>query len=108
MLKLLKFPWMAIRHGEIYGYPITRNPIAWIPFCLALVVGLVVWVLVCIVFILLSPLTLTLAWLSHRSFVRKTGVFSDAGIRFPKAYGRITIAWSDIREVVREREPKSI
>ena len=108
LLKLLKLPWSVFRHGEIHGYRVTRNPIAWIPFFLALPVVLVVWLLFIVGYILLLPLILVWGYLCLRSFQRKAGVFSADGIYFPKAYGRLTIAWLDIREVVREREPKAI
>lgn len=31
-IKLLQIPWVAFRNGRIGGHPITRNPLAWIPF----------------------------------------------------------------------------
>lgn len=108
LLELLKLPWSAFRHGEIHGYPVTRNPIAWIPFFLALPAVFVAWLLFIVGYILFLPLILTWGYLALRSFQRKAGVFSQEGIHFPNAYGRLTIAWSEIREVVREREAKAI
>ena len=108
LLRLLKLPSSAFREGEIYGFRVTRNPIAWIPFFLALSIGLLVWLLFIVGYVLLSPIILVWHYLHRRSFARKAGLFSDLGIHFPRAYGRLTIAWPDIREVVREHQPKVI
>lgn len=109
LLRLLKIPWLVFTRGEAYDVPLTRNPIAWIPFFLALPVLLAAWLLVSILgYVLLLPLSIVGGYFHHCSFQRKAGVFSDAGIHFPKAYGGLTIGWSEIREVVREREPKAI
>jgi len=103
---LFHFPWSAFRHGHIYGVPITRNPIAWIPYLLALPFMLLVWFLIVLGYVLLLPVALAWMYLSVRSFRRKSGIVSGEGIRFPKAYGRLAIAWPDIRKVIREYEPK--
>ncbi len=108
LLRLLKLPCSAFTRGEIYGYRVTRNPIAWIPFFLSLPVIFVVWLLFVIGYALLLPLIIAWGYFCLRSFQRKAGVFSDEGIHFPKAYGKLTIGWSEIREVVREREPKAM
>jgi hypothetical protein len=99
-------PWSAFRHGHIHGVPITRNPIAWIPFFAGLPVVLAVWFLLCALWVLAMPFVIIGNYFSCRSFRRKAGVFSDAGIHFPTAYNRRTIAWLDIREVVREIDYK--
>ena len=107
LFELFKLPWSAIKDGNLHGYPVSRNPLLWILYFLALPVLVVIWLLFSGIYILLMPLMILGSYLGLRSFQRRVGVFSDAGIHFPKANG-LTIKWSEIREVVREREPKVI
>lgn len=106
LLRILKLPWLAFRRGEIDGHRVTRNPIAWIPFFLGMPIVLLAWMLFIVVYIALLPIVLTWMYLWHRSFQKKAGVFSETGIHFPSAYRKVTIAWSEIREVIRELQPK--
>ena len=106
LLNLLKIPWVAFKDGKVCGQPITRNPILWIPYFIALPVVFVFWLVFVVCYILVLPVVIVWGHFWWRSFARKAGVYSEAGIHFPKAYGRCTIAWSDIREIVREHEPK--
>jgi hypothetical protein len=107
LLRLLKLPISAFTTGRIYGVPITRNPIAWIPFFVLLPVCILALAILNIVCIVLSPIFLAYcsvaAWLWHR----KDGAFSEQGLAFKKAYDRRTISWSSIREVVCQRDPKA-
>jgi hypothetical protein len=64
------------------------------------------WLFFVVCYILFLPVVIIWTHFWWRSFSRKSGVYSEVGIHFPNAYGRRTIAWSDIREIVREREPK--
>jgi hypothetical protein len=105
-LRLLKLTWTALRHGRVFDEPVTRNPIAWIPFFLALPFVLLLWLLIAIGYVVVSPVLFFWGYLASRSLARKAGVFSEQGIHFPKGRGRITIAWSEILEVVYERPPK--
>jgi hypothetical protein len=108
MTKLAQLGWNGLTRGEIYGVRVSRNPIAWISFFLLLAVVFVICIVVMVVWIMSLPLVLTLAYFGIRSFEKKAGVFSDTGIYFPKAYDNIKIAWNEIREVVRIREPKAL
>src|SRR3954463_4240751 len=106
LIRLLKLPISAFTTGRIYGIPITRNPIAWIPFFLVLPFAAVALITINIVGIALSPIMLAWCWVAFYLWKRKAGLFSDQGITFTKAYRRRTIPWTAIREVVRKREPK--
>ena len=108
LLNLLKIPWYAFRDGKVCGQPITRNPILWIPYFIWLPVVFVFWLVFVVCYILALPFVIVVYHFWWKSFTRKSAVYSDAGIHFPRAYGRITIAWSDIQEVVQEREPKAM
>src|SRR5687768_312738 len=105
LVRLLKLPKSAFRYRHVYGIPVTRNPVAWIPFFLALpfvLVGLVLF------YLLVYPVLLVWMLIGLHGFSRKTATFSETGITFTKAYGRRTVRWSEIREVVRHREPTAI
>lgn len=104
--KMFQLPWLAFRDGHIYGVPVTRDPIAWIPYFVMLPFLLVVWIGLQALFILAMPFFIIGHYFSSRSFCRKAAVFSDAGIYFPTAYRRRTIPWSDVREVVFEIDYK--
>src|SRR3954468_6768245 len=95
VIRLVKLPFMAFTKGHIYGYPITRNPIAWIPFFVVTPVVLVLYLGVCVIGFLLSPIFII--WGSAALYLRKrkVGAFSDKGITFQKAYAGRTIAWSE-------------
>src|SRR5271154_4599453 len=94
LLKLLKIIWSAFRYGQVDGHTVTRNPIAWIPFFLGLPVIFVFGLLFIVGYIMLIPLIIIWGYMQSRSFERKSGVFSEQGIHFPKAYGQLIIAWS--------------
>jgi hypothetical protein len=105
LLKLFQMPWSAFRHGHIYGIPITRNPIAWIPFLVFLPVAVVMSILLYVmVFPLIGVVSLIGLWL----FQRKTARFSEEGVTFLKAYGRRTIRWTEIESIVRRRDPTAL
>lgn len=105
---LIKMGWAGMTRGEIYGVRVNRNPIAWVPFWLLLVVGSIVSLLVIIAWVAFMPIVVVMLYFSFRAFERKAGVFSDDGVYFPKAYGKAMIPWSEIREVFRVTEPKAI
>jgi hypothetical protein len=104
-IRLAKSAISVFKTGRIHGQPVTRNPIAWIPFFLAAAAALVVAVMFYLIVIALLPVIVLCACLAWRSFSRKAGLVSENGIYFPRAYGRCTVPWSQIREVIREREP---
>ncbi|MGE5192198.1 MAG: hypothetical protein ACM3U2_06805 [Deltaproteobacteria bacterium] len=100
--QLLKLPWSAFRHGRIHGIPVTRNPVAWIPYFLALPLVFLGWLLF---FAIIYPVLMVLMVVGLWKFSRNTATFSESGVTFTKAYGRQTIPWTEIREVVRHRGP---
>jgi hypothetical protein len=102
IVQLLKLPWSAFRDGRLHGIPVTRNPVAWIPYFLALPLVFVGWLLF---YALIYPVLLVWMVVGFWMFHRKTATFSECGVRFTRAYGRQTIPWTEIREVVRHREP---
>lgn len=55
----------------------------------------------------LSPLYIVAALIGEYVWWRKTGVLSEQGISFRRAYGQCLIPWSAIREVILKREPKA-
>src|SRR3954466_10624006 len=98
LLRLLHMPWSAFRHGHICGIPITRNPIAWIPFFLFLPVAILLFAFINIV---VGPLLGILSLIGLWLFMRKKACFSDEGVTFRKAYGRKTIRWEEIESIVK-------
>jgi hypothetical protein len=100
--QLLKLTWSAFRYGRIHGIPVTRNPVAWIPFFLALPLAFLGWLLFNT---LVYPVLLVCMVVGFWMFSRKTATFSESGVTFTKAYGRQTIPWTEIRGVVRHSEP---
>ena len=107
LIRLLKLPISAFTTGRIYGMPVTRNPIAWIPFLVLLPVCILALAILNIVCIVLSPIFLGYCSVAAWLWRRKGGAFSEQGIAFKKAYNRRTISWSSIREVVCQRDPKA-
>ena len=85
--KLLQITWSGIRRGHIYGIPVSRRPVDWIPFFAVLPLAAIVWFLLIVVYMLALPLVFIGSTFSLYRFRRKAGVFSDAGIYFPRAYG---------------------
>jgi hypothetical protein len=106
--KLFEITWSGIRHGHVYGVRVSRRPVDWIPFVAMLPVAVVGWFLIIVLYTLAMPFAMIWMTFSLRALRRKAGVFSDTGIYFPRAYGRRTVPWSEIREVVLERDPKLI
>jgi hypothetical protein len=107
LIRILKLPLMAFTKGHIYGYPITRNPIAWIPFFLITPVVLAIYCVLCVTGFLISPLFLLIGMLSLHLWKRKAGIFSDQGVSLGKTYKTRMLPWSDIREVIYHRQPTS-
>jgi hypothetical protein len=101
-VQLLKLSWLAFRYGRIHGIPVTRNPVAWIPFFLALPLAFLGWLLFNA---LVYPVLLVWMVVGSWMFSGKTARFSESGVTFTKAYGGQTIPWTEIRGVVRHSEP---
>jgi hypothetical protein len=107
LFRLLKLPISAFTTGHIYGIPVTRNPIAWIPFLVLLPVCILALAIFNIVCVALSPVFVGYCWVAAWLWRRKGGAFSEEGIAFKKAYDRRAISWSSIREVVCQRDRKA-
>ena len=105
LVRLLKLPLAAFRSGQIFGMPVTRNPIAWTPFFLTLPLAMLALILF---YIFVYPLLILWTCIALYIFSRKSATFSENGVTFTKAYGRKTIPWTKIREVVHHREPASL
>src|SRR3954471_3856058 len=97
LFRLLKLPISAFTTGHIYGIPVTRNPIAWIPFLVLLPVCILALAIFNIVCVALSPVFVGYCWVAAWLWRRKGGAFSEEGIAFKKAYDRRAISWSSIR-----------
>ena len=103
---LLEAIWLAMRSER--GRVIFRNPVSWILLVVLLPVGFVLCLLYSLGFILLLPFLFAWDFFRRRSLQCCVGNISDDGIHFPNEYGRPTITWSAVSEVVRVREPKAI
>jgi hypothetical protein len=104
-VQLLKLSWSAFRYGRIHGIPVTRNPVAWIPYFLALPLVFLVWVLF---YALVYPVLLVWMVVGFWMSSEKKATFSESGVTFAKAYGRQTIPWIEIRNVVRHHDPTGV
>ena len=108
LVRLLKLPWRALRDGRIAGQAVTRNPLAWIPFALLLPVVLLLGAVLFMLYLLFLPIMALWGLIAGSALARRVGILSEQGILFPRAYRRRTIAWSEIRGVIRYHEPKIV
>jgi hypothetical protein len=109
-LQLFRFPIQGLRTGQIYGVPVSQNFFAWLPFLVLLaflpllIMLLIAAFVVCfVIFFAKELLTDPLGTIFGRGQCR----WSARGIRFHRGWGRVTIPWSDIREVIFHRDDRA-